>query len=199
MTTRLSRAEQTERNRGLVLEAAARVFLERGYAGATLDAIAEEAGFSKGVVYSQFAGKADLMLALLRERIADRAARNAQLAEGLAGRDGFAALMRANARRAGAEPEWQRLLLEFRLVAARDDALNARYVEAHEETVRLLGETLAGIAARGGVRLAHGPEHTARLVLALGAGVTMERIAEPAALPDHIVEDVARRLAEEEP
>jgi AcrR family transcriptional regulator len=52
MATRLSRPEQVQRNRGLVLEAARRVFLERGYAGATLDAIADEAGFSKGVVYS---------------------------------------------------------------------------------------------------------------------------------------------------
>ena len=69
MATRLSRPEQVHRNRGLVLEAARRVFLERGYAGATLEAIAEEAGFSKGVVYSQFAGKPDLLLALLEARI----------------------------------------------------------------------------------------------------------------------------------
>src|SRR6185295_9164397 len=63
MKTGVPRAEQIERNRGLVLAAARRVFLERGYAGATLDAIAEEAGFSKGVVYSRFGGKADLFLA----------------------------------------------------------------------------------------------------------------------------------------
>ena len=48
----MSRVEQVERNRDLVLAAARRVFLHRGYSGATLDAIAQEAGFSKGVVYS---------------------------------------------------------------------------------------------------------------------------------------------------
>ena len=79
MATRLTRAEQGERNRGLVLAAARRVFLERGYAGATLEAIAEEAGFSKGVVYSQFAGKPDLFLALLEARIAERAEQNARV------------------------------------------------------------------------------------------------------------------------
>src|SRR5438128_1786510 len=74
----MSRAAQTERNRQLVLEAARQVFLTQGYHGARLDAIAEEAGFSKGVVYSQFAGKADLFVALLEHRIAERAAGTAQ-------------------------------------------------------------------------------------------------------------------------
>ena len=63
---RLTRAEQSERNRGLVLAAARRVFLARGYHGATLEQIADEAGFSKGVVYSQFESKADLFLACWR-------------------------------------------------------------------------------------------------------------------------------------
>src|SRR6186997_399416 len=98
MATRLTRAEQGERNRGLVLAAARRVFLERGYAGATLEAIADEAGFSKGVVYSQFAGKPDLFLALLDARIAERAERNAAVSAGLAGVDGLRALLDANVR-----------------------------------------------------------------------------------------------------
>ncbi len=60
---RLSRAEQNERNRALVLDAARRVFLNRGYHTATLDEIADEAGFSRGVVQSRFGNKADLFLA----------------------------------------------------------------------------------------------------------------------------------------
>ena len=55
MAVRLRRAEQVERNREAVLQAAQRVFIERGYAGASLEAIADEAGFSKGVAYSPFA------------------------------------------------------------------------------------------------------------------------------------------------
>ena len=65
MAVRLRRAEQVERNRGAVLEAARQVFIERGYAGASLEAIAEEAGFSKGVGYSQFGSKPELFFALL--------------------------------------------------------------------------------------------------------------------------------------
>ena len=50
MATRLSRPEQVQRNRGLVLEAARRVFLERGYAGATLERIADPDGMPAHVL-----------------------------------------------------------------------------------------------------------------------------------------------------
>lgn len=84
MSPRLSRAEQNDRNRALLLAAALRVFLARGYHAATLEQIADEAGFSKGVVYSRFDSKADMFLALLTDRIAERAVQNAAAAGQLA-------------------------------------------------------------------------------------------------------------------
>mgnify|MGYP006141953987 CR=1 FL=1 len=45
MGTRLTRSEQVQRNRGLVLAAARRVFLARGYAGATVDASVEQVAY----------------------------------------------------------------------------------------------------------------------------------------------------------
>ena len=62
------------------------MFLAR-YVSASLDAIAEEAGFSKGVVYSRFASKADMFLSLLEARIAERAEQNERLAAGRDGKD----------------------------------------------------------------------------------------------------------------
>jgi AcrR family transcriptional regulator len=48
------------------------VFLRRGFHASSLDLVADEAGFTKGAVYSRFRSKADLFLALLEERIASR-------------------------------------------------------------------------------------------------------------------------------
>src|SRR3954469_3678874 len=93
MSPRLSRTEQNDRNRALLLAAARRVFLPRGYYAPTLEQIAGEAGFSKGAVYSRFASKADMFLALLEERIAERAAQNADLAGRLAGTGDFTAII----------------------------------------------------------------------------------------------------------
>src|SRR4051794_41803610 len=110
--TRLSRPARVERNRGMVLDAARRVFLRQGYGRATVDAIAEEAGFSKGVVYSQFAGKADLFLALLDQRIRERAEENSRLVAEHTGLAALRALLHTNARHSQQGPEGARLPIE---------------------------------------------------------------------------------------
>lgn len=55
-----------ERRRPLVLDAAMEVFLEHGFEGASMNAIAEAAGVSKPVVYDCFANKGELFKALFR-------------------------------------------------------------------------------------------------------------------------------------
>ena len=62
-----------------LLEAAAIVFARDGFHGATLDAIASYAGFTKGAVYSNFKSKDDLFLALLDDRIDRQAAITAEV------------------------------------------------------------------------------------------------------------------------
>ena len=70
---RLTQAERREQTREQVLDAAARVFAKRGFHATSLDAIAEEAGFSRGAVYYNFADKEELFLELLDRRCAERA------------------------------------------------------------------------------------------------------------------------------
>src|SRR6201982_2560425 len=152
MSPRLSRAEQNDRNRALLLAAARRVFLVRGYHAASLDQIADEACFSKGAVYSRFASKADMFLALLEDRIAERAARNAQLAGELAGTGNFAALLDQAQRDERGTPGWRLLVTEFRLHAARDPKLNRRYAALHARTVDGVAQGLAECRQEG----AHG-------------------------------------------
>lgn len=196
MATRLSRVEQVERNRELVLDAARRVFLERGYGGASLDAIAQEAGFSKGVVYSQFAGKADLFLGLLEQRIAERAEENAAVAAGHAGLAGLLALLRTNVRRSEEGATWLRLLIEFRVLAARDPELGRRYAALHDRTLDHFAEAARSVLARDGLTPVYPLRVFAELIFAVDAGLVLERAADPGALPVHYLEDLASRLVE---
>jgi AcrR family transcriptional regulator len=191
---RLSRVEQTERNRSLVLSAARRVFMERGYHGATLEQIAEEAGFSKGVVYSQFESKADLFLALLEKRIDERAAENEQLVDGLAGESALAALLDHFVKRSQATPEWGLLLSEFRVHAARNPELGRRYAAAHARTVERLGKVLETVYTRAGETPPFPPRQMAELVLAIGVGAELEQAANPDALQGRFVADLLRRM-----
>src|SRR5262245_38746350 len=72
MAVRLSRLERKSQTRAELLRAARVVFLRRGFHGASVDEIAEEAGYTKGAVYSNFAGKDDLYLAVLDAHYEER-------------------------------------------------------------------------------------------------------------------------------
>ncbi len=64
---RLTRSEQQARTRSAVLAAARDEFGEHGYTDAKVDRIAERADLTRGAVYSNFAGKRQLYLAVLLE------------------------------------------------------------------------------------------------------------------------------------
>lgn len=195
MARRMTRAEQGEHHRARVLAAARRVFLERGYAGASLDAIAEEAGFSKGVIYSQFAGKPDLFLALVEQRITERAEQNARISGDLAGLDGLRTLLQANARVSEEGGDWSRLLIEFRVTASRDPGLNDRYAALHARTVAHFAATIATVLARGGVAPTYPPRVFAELILAFDTGWTLEKAAGRAEVsPETVVDLLGRTL-----
>jgi len=124
---RITREEQQEQTRARLLAAAARVFARRGYDGASIAQIAEEAGYSHGAVYSNFKDKKDLFLALYEGWVAKRvseieAARPeaATLAE--RARSGAEEWMR----RVGRDPDAFLLRLEFTAGAARDADLRRK-------------------------------------------------------------------------
>lgn len=58
-------APRGEAKRQAVIDAAERIFLDQGYANASMDGIAAEAGVSKRTVYNHFASKQDLFQAVV--------------------------------------------------------------------------------------------------------------------------------------
>jgi AcrR family transcriptional regulator len=199
MSPRLTRSEQSQRNRTLVLAAARRAFLARGYHAASLEQIADEAGFSKGVVYSQFESKADLFLALLEQRIEERTGENARFVEGLVAKDGLSidqglrALAEHVTRREQADAEWGLLVIEFRVHAARDASLNRRYATLHERTVRGVARIVAAIYERTGDAMPMPAHDLAGLLLVTSAGARLEQAANSDARPMTWVAELAAR------
>jgi AcrR family transcriptional regulator len=176
MSHRLTRSQQTDRNRGLVLDAARRLFLERGYHGATLEQIADEAGFSKGVVYSQFDSKADLFLELVGQRIQERAQQHAKLAARIAGSGDYAALIDGLRQADNDVPGWLLLVIEFRVHAARDPELTRRLAAGHARTVDGVADVLATVA-RPGQKLPVPARQLAEALLVLSSGAALEQVA----------------------
>ena len=194
MGNRRTRLEVTESNRRGVLEAARGQFLDKGFHGASLDAIAEEAGFSKGVVYSQFGSKNELFLALLAERIEQRREHTRELAASLSGPDGVEALARDAMGVSADSAAWQALLLEFRAHAARNAALNDRYLALHRRTIAYVSEILADLFERGGSPPPLPLAMLATLFLALGTGLTAELLVDPGLDVRAMASHVARAL-----
>jgi AcrR family transcriptional regulator len=54
-------------SRAEIVQAAARAFMINGYAGSSIDMVAEELGCTKGRIYYQYKGKADLFFDVQRE------------------------------------------------------------------------------------------------------------------------------------
>lgn len=63
-----------DRRRALILDAAIDVFMEEGYAGASMDRIVQRAGGSKATLYRHFSSKADLFAAIIETLVAQMTA-----------------------------------------------------------------------------------------------------------------------------
>ncbi len=195
MAKRRSRTEQAELTRQSLLDAARTVFIERGFHAASLDAIADEAGFTKGAVYSQFHSKADLFLALLEQRIVQRIAEMRRSAETVRGPAELAtALSRQWDEKLRGDEQWSLLSIEFRLHAARDPDLNRRYAALHAQTRDAIAALIEREAAETGVVLSIPAEDIARGVLALGTGAVLERCAEGSSFPPRLMEMTNRAM-----
>jgi AcrR family transcriptional regulator len=194
MATRVTRRDRAAANRAALLAAARKVFLAAGYHGASVDAVAGEAGFTIGAVYSQFGGKAELFLALLEQRIEERIGQIRSLVDGSGVAAGLTAVARQWAGVLRTDLDWTLLVIEFRVHAARDPVLAARFAELHARLLRAvvqsLTESLGLPAATPEV------EDLARLLLATGPGGALARAAEGEAFRDELMEETNVALAQ---
>ena len=191
--TRAARAEERA-GREELLAAAVRVFARRGYARASVEEIAREAGYSKGALYWHFAGKADLLHALIEERI-DAPMREAVAQLETAGVDRDMALegSRVFAARLATERDATQLEREYWTLAVRDPEIRARYVERHTELRRALARALE-VRARhlGTPGLGMPAEDVARVVMAMSGGLAVDELVEPGSVrPELIAETLA--------
>jgi AcrR family transcriptional regulator len=184
--TRPTRTQVRQR----VLDAAAQVFGERGYAGARLADIARAAGFTKGAVYSNFGSKHELFAELITRQVSSNLA--ASLAEVVArGNPGAVVEDTADvlARCVVTETGLLRLVLEFAARAEHDEEIRAAYAEMARRHQAQLVEVLAEGAAHLGVRFTVPLPQVALLIAGLRHGLGVLHAPDPDAVPAHLVRD----------
>lgn len=178
-------------SREQLIDAAARVFAERGYRGATVEAIAAAAGVTKGALYWNFKSKADLFFSLLEERVDQRLRLLAEQAEAIAGEDGVSPLVSREVSSVVDEQRQIHLLThEYWALAARDPALGKRYAERQRALRELIAHGIVAHHEATCVAITHDPLELATAVLALANGLGMDRIIDADAIPDSLLGDI---------
>lgn len=186
---RMTQAERREETREQLLAAAARVFAERGFHATSLEAVAEEAGFSRGAVYYNFVDKEELFLELLDRRCAERAQDLREVFAGVpdgdvaaAGQQARVAAQEALAAMTG-DPQWRALYLEFLAHAARDAVFRRRFSKRTEDMRGSLEELVAERTSPFGDALGMDPKQLAVVIDALGTGLWAQHMLHPRSVP----------------
>jgi len=181
---RVARAERRDARQEL-LSAAADVFAERGFHDASIDEIAERAGYSKGAVYWHFASKDDLFLALIEERV-DRPTREMieLLQSAPAELDMAPEASRRFATLLAAQRDWLLLDNEYWSQAVRDPDLRRSYAKRRRELRAALGSALAARAGTlGAPQIGIDPERVATAIMALSIGLAQQALVDRRAVP----------------
>ena len=186
------RDEQKALSRRRLLDGAEAVFARAGFHGASVDAIAREAGATTGALYSNFTSKEELFLALFEERIAADVGDYSEIvavgttveAQARGAADRWMAILRER-------PDYFPLLIEFWSYAIREPALRkrlaGRFAAFRSASARLV---LEGATQRGFAPNAEAGELVGTLIFALGNGLALEKLIDPDGVPDSLYGDM---------
>lgn len=176
---RVTRAERQQQTRDRLVEVAGQMFLDVGYAGTSLDKVAVEAGFSKGAVYSNFAGKEELCMAVLDTIHAEKIRRVRELFSEDASIESRLKMFVEWARSGIGEPQWTSLEVEFAAVARHNPWVASSLVRRSREVRRLIEDLLKATLDDAGLETTLPVDQVAAAMLALGVGLGGMRALDP--------------------
>jgi AcrR family transcriptional regulator len=178
-TKRVTRAESKARTRQRLLDSGREVFTRKGFVAATVEEIAEAAGFSRGAFYANFKDKHELFWALVE---AEDASSFDAMAEALDTADGDE-LQRIE--------HWFGGLLALRplqrayeeVMANAGEADRRRFAEMVAANRARIVPMLVAQAESRGIELPVSYEHMAALILGVADGLAQQRQLDEDAVP----------------
>ena len=147
--------KRRENTRARLLDAAAQVFAEIGLEGASVEAICERAGFTRGAFYSNFESKDELFLqlaaAVAERRLSLVRARIDEFVEsGVLRKDADPLDLVRQVMESGEDDRLSVLLMsEIRIRALRDAAFGAAYAAQEQALMSGIEEIIQGIVDSG--------------------------------------------------
>jgi AcrR family transcriptional regulator len=192
----LTRTDSQAQTRQRLIDAGAEVFSRRGYRGAVLDEIAEQAGYTIGAIYSNFRTKHELFLAVLEDHVGARIDEVARALEQASTSDGAIELAATDTvRHLRNDPAWFPLFIEYWSEAMREPAVKERFVEYQLETRRRLTELIRDWARKNDRHLTLDPGDLAVIVKALTNGLALEQMSAPGTVDGDLLTRALQLLA----
>src|SRR6266576_6887115 len=170
--------------RDKLFEAAARVFEEQGIGGASIEAIAAAAGFTRGAFYSNFKSKDELIIAMIEDhveqsirRIHDLLARHKNLADFI---DALKTMDRSQQDPLGRSPL---LHMEMILFVARAEKRRPDLAKRLRARRKLITDIVETASKNSGKNVSLNPTWTGAILLALEDGFRLHRLIDPETTP----------------
>ena len=167
-----------------LFEAAARVFEEQGIGGASIEAIAAAAGFTRWAFYSNFKSKDELIIAMLEDhveqsigRIRDLLEKHKNLADFI---DALKTVNRSQQDPLGRSPL---LHMEMILFVARAEKRRPELAKRLRARRKLVADIIETTAKNSGRTTILNPAWAGALVLALEDGFRLHRLIDPETTP----------------
>ncbi|MFD4355768.1 TetR/AcrR family transcriptional regulator [Nocardia sp. NPDC058519] len=188
---RMTRKESHALTRERLVETAKRLFMADGYNVTPLEKVATEAGFSKGAVYSNFATKHELGLAVLDVVHVERAQ---SLVDAMMPHDTMAARIEGFARWADeniGDVGWTALEVEFATSTRHMPEIRTELAERRRTLTTMLATVIQTQSDQLGLELSMSAEDAALQLLSLGIGLGVQRAIDPE-LPVSAIVDLLR-------
>jgi AcrR family transcriptional regulator len=167
-----------------LFEAAARVFEEQGIGGASIEAIAAAAGFTRGAFYSNFNSKDELIIAMLEDHVEQSMRRNLDL---LARHNNLADFIDAlkTMDRSRQDPLGRSPLLHMEMIlfVARAEQRRPDLAKRLRARRKLIADVVETTSKNSGGNGSLNPTWTAAIVLALEDGFRLHRLIDPETTP----------------
>jgi TetR/AcrR family transcriptional regulator, transcriptional repressor of aconitase len=170
---RLTREESRAQTRATLMAVGRQHFLRYGLGGAVAEKIAEDAGYSRGALYSNFDGKEELFLAVIREEQDRRAEAFRSMFQEEPSAKERLRKMRDAVADVVTDPDWIVLRAEFESGALRNERIRQTFVEVHRQQVRYAGNLIRNLARSSEIHMSIKPNEFMMIILNLTHGLAV--------------------------
>ena len=173
-----------DETRDKLFDAAARMFEEHGIGGASIEAIAAAAGFTRGAFYSNFASKDELIIAMLEDHVEQSIRRNMETLAQHDDLDDFIAALKAMDR-SKQDPLGRSPLLHMEMIlfVARAEKRRPELAKRLRARRKLIADIVEATLKNSAKGATINPPWIASVVLALEDGFRLHRLIDPETTP----------------